>query len=95
VELVLGIAGVVVMVVAAVALREVEKPRPRLLVQLLGLVGWAMVTHFLIARLVPSDVVAYVVLGGITLAVLAAAVVGARKARREGRSAAPTERHQP
>jgi hypothetical protein len=91
VELVLGIAGAVVAVAAVLAPRRIPDRRSRLVVELLGLIGWGAVLHFLIAPLVPSDVLAYVMLGGITLAIFAAAAIGARKARRGD----PVDRRQP
>jgi len=47
------------------------------------LVGWSGVAQFLLAPLVPARVLAMILLSGIVVAILTAAVVGTRRSRQK------------
>lgn len=82
-DLVLGIGSLVLLVVSTVVFRRSDRPRVRRVADAGMCLGWFAFLFFGVAPLVPSSVVAFVLLGGIVVAILAAAIVGVRRTRQK------------
>lgn len=77
-----GVVGVVLMVAAGTVRWRWGRGRLGVVAYVMACAGWALVAQFVLGPLVPAPVTAAILLGGITVGILAAAVLGTRRARR-------------
>jgi hypothetical protein len=82
-DMVIGIGFLVLAVVSHVVFRRSSRVWVRRVADGGTFAGWFGFLMFGIAPLVPSSLVAFVLLGGVVVAVLAAAVVGTRRTRQK------------
>ncbi|MCG8916059.1 hypothetical protein L6E12_09680 [Actinokineospora sp. PR83] len=78
----IGVGGLVVFLVATVVQWKTRRKWVDRVMSALMLLGWVTVVQFLLKPLVPSQVMVAVMLGGITVGIFAAAVIGRRQADR-------------
>jgi len=77
----IGAVGVVLVAAAVVLRRKSPKKRAAVVASLLASAGWTLVAHFWIQPLVPAPVMAGILLGGMTLGIFLAAIIGGRSGR--------------
>ncbi|MBE8518703.1 hypothetical protein ILP97_14480 [Amycolatopsis sp. H6(2020)] len=77
----IGAGGAGLAVAAAVLRWKSRSRRVAVGASLVVAAGWTLVAQFLLKPLVPGPVLAVVILGGITLAILLTAVIGGRRKR--------------
>ncbi|MFB9685328.1 hypothetical protein [Amycolatopsis plumensis] len=84
-EVWIGVGGAILIAAAAFARRKANRKWAQVAASGLVLAGWTLVAHFLVKPLVPASVLAGVILGGCTLGIFLAALIGGRSGR-SGRS---------
>jgi hypothetical protein len=80
-DVMIGVLCLVGVVACVLVLRRVRRVWVRRVVGVVALAGWSVGMQFLLKALVPTRVLAVVLLGGIVVAIGVAAVVGSRQNR--------------
>lgn len=80
-EVWIGAGGVVLVAAAVVLRRKSRKKWAAVVAALLAPAGWTLVAHFWIQPLLPGPVVAGILIGGSTLGIFLAAIIGGRSGR--------------
>ncbi|MGA6164994.1 hypothetical protein [Amycolatopsis magusensis] len=82
-NVVIGVLGLVVGVGSAAVAPRFPRRWPRALAGLLAIAGFSAATQFLLAGLVPAEVLGPVILGAIVLGLAVATVLGIRKSGKD------------
>ncbi|OXM60665.1 hypothetical protein [Amycolatopsis vastitatis] len=82
-DLWIGVGGAVLIVAGGLLLRKARRKWLKAIAAWTPLAGWMLVAQFWIKPLVPSMVLAFVLLGGIVVGIALTAIIGGRSGRRK------------